>query len=153
MQATVSRFTPRVVSLAKQATGDRSEPAVRRPKGGFADWVLVTIHTFREFTSSSYRARLDDLSQSDDVGRKLDLESVSLPMLPLSVLDTRASKWRSGGRASAILGISRHSAPFMWSTQPGLIDREQAGSTRIQRIIGSRRANRLRSLTVTTVQY
>jgi len=62
------------VTLAKKATGDRSEPPVQRGEGGFADWVIVTIHALREFKSTSYRALLDELSQMGDVVGQLDLE-------------------------------------------------------------------------------
>lgn len=79
MQTTVSRFTGRVVSLAKKATGDRSEPAVQRVEGGFADWVFVTIHALREFKSSWYRALLDELSQIGAVVEKMDLDPGELP--------------------------------------------------------------------------
>jgi hypothetical protein len=43
VQLSISRFKIRVVSLAKKATGDRSEPAVQCGEGGFADWVIVKI--------------------------------------------------------------------------------------------------------------
>jgi hypothetical protein len=79
VQTSISRFTSRGVSIAKKATGDRSEPAVERGEGGFADWVIVTSHALREFKSSSYRALLDELSQMDDVVRKLDLAPGGLP--------------------------------------------------------------------------
>jgi hypothetical protein len=79
VQSSISRFTSRVVSLSKKATGDRTEPAVQRGEGGFADWVIATIHALREFKSSSYRALLDELSQMNDVVEKLYLTPGELP--------------------------------------------------------------------------
>jgi hypothetical protein len=112
VQATVSRFTSRVVSLAKKATGDRSEPAVQRGEGGFADWVIVTIHALREFKSSSYRAILDELSQMDDVVGKLDLEPGELPdftTVCARYQELKMAVWRA---------LLRHSADIL---QPGSV--------------------------------
>jgi len=68
VQTSISRFTSRVVSLAKKATGDRSQPPVQPGEGGFADWVIVSILGIREFKSASYRSLLDELSHT--VGQK-----------------------------------------------------------------------------------
>jgi IS5 family transposase len=76
---TISRFTSRVVSLAKKATGDRSEPSIQPGEGGYADWVIVSILGLREFKSASYRTLIDELSQMDDVVEKLDIEVNELP--------------------------------------------------------------------------
>ena len=106
MQPSVSRFTSRVVSLVKKATGERSEPAVQRGEGGFADWVIVTIYTFREFKSSSYRALLDELSQMGDVVGKLDLEPGELldfTTVCARYQDLKMAVWRSFLRQSADL--------------------------------------------------
>ena len=53
--------------------------AVQRGEGGFADWVIVTIHALREFKSSSYRALLDELSQMGSGVEKMDREPGELP--------------------------------------------------------------------------
>jgi hypothetical protein len=98
------------VSLAKKATGDRSEPAVQRGEGGFADWVIVTIHALREFESSSYRALHDELSQMGDVIEKLDVETSELPdftTVCAPYQELRMAVWRA---------LLRHSAELL---QPG----------------------------------
>lgn len=110
MQTSISRFTSRVVSLAKKATGDRAVPAVQRGEGGFADWVIVTIHALREFKSLSYRALLDVLSQMDDVAGKLDLEPAELPdftTVCARYQELKMAVWRA---------LLRHSADLV---QPG----------------------------------
>jgi hypothetical protein len=98
VQASISCFTSRVVSLAKKATGYRSKPAVERGEGGFADWVIVTIQALREFRSSSYRALLDELSQINDVLEKLGLETSELPdFITVCALyqELKMAVWRS----------------------------------------------------------
>jgi hypothetical protein len=141
VQTSVSRVTSRVVSLVKKATGDHSEPAVQRGEGGFADWLLVTIHALREFESSAYRALLDELSAMGDVVGKLDLEPGELPDFTTVCARYQALKmgvWRA---------LLRHSAglvqpgEFMRSTQPGSIEKERADTTRIERITDSRRSS------------
>ncbi|MFW6436778.1 MAG: IS5 family transposase [Halococcoides sp.] len=106
MQPTISRFTSRVVSLAKKSTGGRSEPAVQRGEGGFADWVIVTIQALREFRSASYRALLDELSQMEYIVQKLDLEPDELPdftTVCARYQDLKMAVWRSLLRHSADL--------------------------------------------------
>jgi len=110
VQTSISRFTSRVVSLAKKATGDRSEPAVQRGEGGYADWVIVTIHALREFKSSSYRALLDELSQMGNVVEKMDLEPGELPdftTVCARYQELKMAVWRA---------LLRHSADLV---QPG----------------------------------
>jgi IS5 family transposase len=110
VQASISRFTSRIVSLAKTATGDCSKPAVQRGEGGFADWVIVTIHALREFRSSSYRALLDELSQMNDVVEILDLEASELPdftTVCARYQELKMAVWRA---------VPRHSADLV---QPG----------------------------------
>lgn len=62
MQAPISRLASRFVSLAKNATGDRSSLPVQRGEGGFSDRVMVALLGLEEFRSSPYRALPDDLS-------------------------------------------------------------------------------------------
>jgi hypothetical protein len=129
VQASISRFTSRVVSLAKKATGDRSKPAVQRGEGGFADWVIVTIHALREFRSASYRALLDELSQMDDVVEKLDIEPGELPdftTVCARYQELKMAVWRS---------LLRHSADLV---QPGEVQcnrRNRVRSTRSEPIL------------------
>jgi hypothetical protein len=45
----ISRFTQRVVTLAKNAVGGRGEAAAPEGGGGFADYAIVFLHCLRVY--------------------------------------------------------------------------------------------------------
>ncbi len=47
----VSRFTGKVVTLAKSAVGGRGESAAPQGDGGFADYAVVSLHCLRIYPS------------------------------------------------------------------------------------------------------
>ena len=55
MPSRLSRFIDRLVALAKRAVSDNSDPAVKKGDGGYADWVIVAIHSLREYLDLTYR--------------------------------------------------------------------------------------------------
>jgi len=55
VQSELSRFTSKVVSLAKKAVGGNDEPLVQKGEGGYADWVIVGLHGLREYLDYPYR--------------------------------------------------------------------------------------------------
>ncbi len=55
----VSRFTGKVVTLAKSAVGGRGESAATLQGGGFADYAVVSLHCLRIHLEKSYREALD----------------------------------------------------------------------------------------------
>ena len=104
VQTSISRFTSRVVSLAKKATGDWSEPPVQPGEGGYADWIIVSILGLREFKTAPYRSLLDELSQMEVVAEKLGLEVDELPdftTICARYQDLKMAVWRALLRHSA----------------------------------------------------
>ncbi|QRY22490.1 IS5 family transposase [Halobacterium sp. GSL-19] len=125
MPSRLSRFTDRLVTLAKRAVSGDPSPPVKKGDGGYADWVIVVIHGLREYLDLPYRRLLDVLHEMKGIVKKLDLEPSDLPdfttvcvrkqQLPMAV-------WRTPLRLSADLhdtgdvqaidatGFDRHSA-------------------------------------------
>ena len=64
----ISRFTERVVTLAKNAVG-----------GGFADYAIVSLHCLRFYLGESYRTALDWLSEMPQILAEIGLETDELP--------------------------------------------------------------------------
>ena len=79
MQSKLSRFTSKVVSLAKKAVGDREEPPVQKGEGGYADWVLVGLHGLREYLGHPYRWLIDVLYEMPGIGSKFGLKVAEIP--------------------------------------------------------------------------
>lgn len=63
MPSRVSRFTDCLETLAKRAVCGDLLPPVRRGDGGYADWVIVTVHGLREYLDPAYRRLLDVLHE------------------------------------------------------------------------------------------
>lgn len=79
MPTQTSRFTSRLVSLAKKAVVGRPDPAFQEGEGGYADWVIISIHGLREYLGHSYRLLLDVLAEMHGIVEKLGLEVGELP--------------------------------------------------------------------------
>ena len=75
----ISRFTSKVVQLAKNAVGGRSEVAAPEGGGGFADYAVVSLHCLRVYLEKSYREALDLLSEMPHILGEIGLEPADLP--------------------------------------------------------------------------
>lgn len=75
----LSRFTDRLVALAKRAVSGRPDPAVKKGDGGYADWVIIAIHGLREYLDLPYRRHLDVLHGMHGIVEKLGLSLTELP--------------------------------------------------------------------------
>jgi len=75
----LSRFTSKVVSLAKKAVGDGHKPPVQKGEGGFADWVIVGLHGLREYLGHPYRRLMDVLHEMPGIAAKFGLSVDELP--------------------------------------------------------------------------
>jgi IS5 family transposase len=75
----LARFTNRVVSLAQKAVVGAAKPAVQRGNGGYADWVIVSIHGLKTYLDLPYRRLLDVLHEMPRIARILGLEVTQLP--------------------------------------------------------------------------
>lgn len=75
----LSRFTRKVVSLAKKAVGDGHQPPVQKGEGGYADWVIVGLHGLREYLGHPYRRLLDVLHEMPGIVAKFGLSVEELP--------------------------------------------------------------------------
>ena len=79
MSSKLSRFTSRVVSLAKKAVGGDPEPSVQKGEGGYADWVIVGLHGLREYLGHPYRRLIDVLHEMPGIVAKFNLSIAELP--------------------------------------------------------------------------
>jgi len=75
----ISRFTTKVVTLAKNAVGGRGEVAAPEGGGGFAEYAVVSLHCLRVYLEKSYREALDLLSEMPHILGEIGLEPVDLP--------------------------------------------------------------------------
>lgn len=134
VHSTLTRFTSRVVSLAKKATDGHSEPPVQKGDSGYADWVIVAIHGLREYLDHSYRLLLDELSEMDAVVEKLGLSVAELPDFTTVAVwyqELKMAVWRALLRRSTAgcdtdsvqaidaTGFDRHRASRHYATSSG----------------------------------
>ncbi len=75
----ISRFTADIVTLAKKAVVGSRGSAVDRLFGRYADWVIVTIHSLREYFDQSYRGVIDLIKEMPRTTRQLGLSRAELP--------------------------------------------------------------------------
>ncbi|WP_256533372.1 IS5 family transposase [Halovivax cerinus] len=75
----IARFTKQVVSLSQKAVAGAPRPAFQPGEGGYADWVIVTIHGLKTYLDLPYRRLLDVLAEMPRISRILDLEPAELP--------------------------------------------------------------------------
>lgn len=92
MSSRLSRFTDRLVSLAKRAVSGDPEPAVKKGNGGYADWVIVAIHGLREYLDFPYRRLLDILHEMHGIVRKWVSNRKNDPTLRPCVLGSSSSR-------------------------------------------------------------
>ena len=79
MSSRLSRFTDRLVTLAKRAVSGDPDPAVKKGDGGYADWVIIVLHGLREYLDLPYRRLLDVLHEMDGIVEKMGLDISELP--------------------------------------------------------------------------
>jgi IS5 family transposase len=75
----LSRFTSKIVSLAKKAVGGNGEPSVQKGDGGYADWVMVGLHGLRDYLGHPYRRLMDILKEMPGIVAKFELKVAELP--------------------------------------------------------------------------
>ena len=78
MQTKLARFTE-VVSLAENAVAGEPDPAFQPGEGGYADWLIVSLHGLREYLDHPYRRLLDVLYEMPRIVGILGLEPADLP--------------------------------------------------------------------------
>jgi len=60
VQSKRARFTKQGVTLAQKAVVGNASPAVQRGDGGYADWVILSIHGLKPYLDLPFR-RLPDV--------------------------------------------------------------------------------------------
>jgi IS5 family transposase len=79
VQTKLARFTKQVVTLAQKTVVGNPDPAVQKGSGGYADWVIISIHSLREYLDHPYRRLLDVLHEMPRISSILGLEVSQLP--------------------------------------------------------------------------
>ncbi len=79
MPSKLARFTDRCVALSQKAVGSDGTQPVKKGEGGYADWVIISLHGLREYLDLLYRRLLDILREMPDIVAKLDLSVEELP--------------------------------------------------------------------------
>lgn len=79
MPSRLARFTDRCVDLSQDAVIGEPVPAVKMGDGGYADWVIVSIHCLREYLNQPYRRLLNILQEMPGIVAKLGLSVAELP--------------------------------------------------------------------------
>jgi hypothetical protein len=79
VQTKLARFTKQVVTLAQKAVVGNPRPAVKKGYGGYADWVVVSIHGLKTHLNLPYRRLLDVLHEMPGISR---IPGLKLPQLP-----------------------------------------------------------------------
>ena len=79
VETITSRFTSRLVSLAKKAVVGHPAPSYQEGEGGYADWVMISIQGLKEWFGDPYRFLLDNLAGRPDTVAKLGLDRAELP--------------------------------------------------------------------------
>ncbi|MDL0137889.1 IS5/IS1182 family transposase, partial [Halobacterium salinarum] len=106
MLTKLARFTKQVVTLAQKAVVGNAKPALQRGDGGYADWVIVSIHGLKTYLDLPYRRLLDVLYEMPRIGRILGLEPFELPdftTVCTRMQDLKMPLWRNLLRLSAEL--------------------------------------------------
>jgi len=79
VHSNLARFTDRCVALSQKAVGSDGKQPVKKGEGGYADWVIITLHGLREYLDLPYRRLLDILREMPDIVAKLGLSVEELP--------------------------------------------------------------------------
>lgn len=77
--STISRFTTKAVTLAKNVVGGRGESAAPEGGGGFANYAIVSLHCLRIYLEKSYREALDLLSEMPNILEEIGHDAAGLP--------------------------------------------------------------------------
>jgi IS5 family transposase len=102
----LARFSSRIVSLAQKAVVGVPTQAFRPGDGGYADWVIVSIHGLKTYLDHPYRRLLDVLYEMPRICRILGLEPSELPDFTTvcsRMQDLKMPVWREVLRLSAQL--------------------------------------------------
>lgn len=75
----ISHFDKHCVNLAKETVVGRPAPALRRGKGGYADWVMVSILCLREREDETFRSVVDKLKVMGPIREIFGLNRHELP--------------------------------------------------------------------------
>jgi hypothetical protein len=70
----LARFTKQVVTLAQKAVVGNPKPAVQKGFGGYADWLIVSIHGLKTYLDLPYRRLMDVLHEMPRIARILGLD-------------------------------------------------------------------------------
>jgi hypothetical protein len=106
----LARFPEHVVSLAPEAVVGNAKHAVQCGDGGYADWVIVSIHGLKTYPDLPYRRYPDVLYELPRIARILDLEPVELPDFSTVCTHVRyltLALWRASRQLSAQLQDTR----------------------------------------------
>lgn len=79
MPSKLSRFTSKVVSLAKRPSVARQTGRYRRVTVGYADWVIVGLHRLRDYLAHPYRRLLDVLHRMPGIAEKSGFSVAEIP--------------------------------------------------------------------------
>lgn len=96
--ALILRFMETAVSIAKESIGGRAGKALRRGNGGYADWVMIAIHAYKEAEDESYRSVVDKLKVTPPIRDLIELSVDDLPnpsTLCKAMDDLMMSVWRA----------------------------------------------------------
>jgi hypothetical protein len=74
-----TRFTEKLVSLAKSYSVDVDEPAAPEGGGRFAEWAMISLHGLRIFLEKSYVMTLDLLETMTQILDVIGLDADDLP--------------------------------------------------------------------------
>ena len=79
VQTKLARFTEKVVTIAQKAVAGQPKQAFRKGEGGYADWVIVSIHAIREYLDQPYRRLMEILYEMPRITRIIGLLPSTLP--------------------------------------------------------------------------
>lgn len=102
----LARFMKKVVTLAQKAVVGNPKPAVQKGFGGYADWVIVSIHGLKTYLDLPYRRLLDVLYEMPRIAGILGLKVAQLPdftTVCARMQDLKMPGWRAVLRLSTEL--------------------------------------------------
>ncbi len=97
------RFTERCVALSQKTVQSDPDTPIKKGEGGYADWVIIAIHSLREYLDHTYRQLLEMLQKMPDTVAMLGLSVDELPDFTTVCSrkqDLKMSVWRT------LLGLS-----------------------------------------------
>jgi len=79
MSSRLARFIDNCVDLAKETVAGAPAPAYQPGENGYATWVMMCLHCYKEREGETFRSLVDKLKVTPVVRRKLGLERDELP--------------------------------------------------------------------------